>query len=99
MNKNIFKFSDKEFENLHSSLQNEFRPTFAKNYLDKIEELMLIADRELHINEIQVGLYKKYSIFKSRHILSNTLHVSAKRGGIIQSGENKGFYELKRKDK
>jgi hypothetical protein len=82
MNENIFVFADKEFEELHPSLQNEFRPEIAKNYLDKIEELQHIAKRELHINEIQVGLYKKYSIFESRHILSNTFSKKGRYNSI-----------------
>lgn len=60
---------------------------------DKILKLFAIK-AELSIDEILVGLYRKYKIERSRNWISATLYNLKKRDYILKVNGKKGVYKL-----
>ena len=80
-----------------SDLPEELRNQLQVTKVDKAERQILDVLSSLegiaNIDEILVGLYRKFSIIKERDYLSNKLHRMAKAGHLINVKGKKGIYK------
>ncbi len=97
MNDNALEKVGKRLGNL-SDLPEELKKQLQATKTDELERQILEVLSELegigNIDEILVGLYRKYTVIQDRAFLSNKMYRMAKSGHLKSVKGKKGVYEV-----